>query len=21
MFEIAMNKNYANLAKVALRWC
>jgi hypothetical protein len=21
MFEIAMNKNFANLAKVALRWC
>ena len=21
MFEIAMNKNYANLAKMALRWC
>ena len=21
MFEIAMNKNYANLAKIALRWC
>ena len=21
MFEIAMNKNYASLAKVAMRWC
>ncbi len=21
MFDIAMNKNYANLAKIALKWC
>lgn len=21
MFEIAMNKNFSNLAKIALRWC